>query len=87
MKAEVYEAFRAINVPEAAALKAAESLSRRDEDVADLKSDMRLLKWMVGSTIGLTLLMLSAIIAGAITISIRLGELSGQVTQLAQSIH
>jgi hypothetical protein len=71
----------------AMALKAATALSRRDEDVADLKSDMRLLKWMVGATIGLALLLLSAMIAGTITISIRLGELSGQMTQLAQRIH
>ena len=48
MQSEVFEAFRAIDVLEAKALKAAEALSRRDDDVASLKRDMAVLKWMVG---------------------------------------
>lgn len=48
MQGEVYEAFRAIDVPEDKALRAAEALSRRDQDVTDLKRDTTLLKWMVG---------------------------------------
>lgn len=48
MQSEVFEAFRAIDVPEDKALKAAQALSRRDDDVAGLKSDMTLMKWMMG---------------------------------------
>ena len=45
---EVYEAFRAIDVPEEKALKAAAALNKRDDDVTSLKSDMSLMKWMLG---------------------------------------
>jgi hypothetical protein len=48
MQSEVFEAFRAIDVPEDKALKAATALSRRDNDVTSLKADMLLLKWMLG---------------------------------------
>ncbi len=48
MQSEVFEAFRAIDVPEDKALKAAQALSRRDDDVGSLKSDMTLMKWMMG---------------------------------------
>lgn len=48
MHSEVFEAFRAIDVPEEKALKAAAALNKRDEDVSSLKSDMLLLKWMLG---------------------------------------
>jgi hypothetical protein len=44
MQAEVFEALRAIDIPEDKALKAAAALSRRDEDVAALRSDVGLLK-------------------------------------------
>ena len=42
--AEVFEAFRAIDIPEDKALKAATALSKRDDDVATLKADTALLK-------------------------------------------
>jgi len=45
---EVFEAFRAIDIPEDKALKAAAALSKRDGDVASLKTDTSILKWMVG---------------------------------------
>lgn len=83
VKSEVFEAFRSISVPEAEALKAAAALSRRDADVEDLKSDMRLLKWMVGTTIALELLLFGVVFT-ALT---RIGEISGQLAQLAQRVH
>lgn len=83
MKAEVYEAFRSIGAPEDKALAAAEALSKRDDAVADLTSDVRLLKWMVGSGLGLTLLLLGTVL----TTLLRLGEIGGQVAQLVQRIH
>jgi len=48
MQSEVYEAFRAIDIPEEKAVKAAAALSKRDEDVGALKSDMLVMKWMLG---------------------------------------
>jgi len=46
MIAEVYDAFRAANVPEDQARKAAEALAAYQQPT--LKSDVRLVKWMVG---------------------------------------
>ncbi len=48
LQSEVFEAFRSIDVPEEKALKAATSLGRRDQDVESLKSDMAVMKWMMG---------------------------------------
>jgi hypothetical protein len=48
MQSEIYAAFRAMDVPEEKALKAAEALSKRDADVAALKADTTVLKWMMG---------------------------------------
>ena len=39
MQWRVFEAFRAIDIPEDKALKAAAALSKRDDDVASLKTD------------------------------------------------
>ena len=47
MQTEVFEAIRAIDIPEDKALKAAAALSKRD-DVALLKTDTSILKWMMG---------------------------------------
>ncbi len=48
MQSEVFEAFRAIDVPEDKALKATAALSRRDDDVASIEVAFMLLKWMIG---------------------------------------
>jgi hypothetical protein len=63
MQTEIFEAFRAIGIPEDKALKAAEALSRRNDetvkihenrlakieaDMASLKIDIAILKWMMG---------------------------------------
>jgi len=41
MQAEVFQAFRMINVPEKEALAAAEALSRRDAEITILKTDLK----------------------------------------------
>ena len=46
MITEVYDAFRAANVPDEYARKAAEAMATYQQPA--LKSDVRLLKWMVG---------------------------------------
>lgn len=48
VQTEVFEAFRAIDIPEDKALRAAAALSKRDDDVALLKTDTSILKWMIG---------------------------------------
>ena len=48
MQTEVFEAFRAIDIPEDKALKAAAALSKRGDDEALLKTDTSILKWMMG---------------------------------------
>ena len=53
MQSEVFEAFRSLDVPEDKALKAAQALSRRDDDVSSIKSDIVIIKWMMGFLIAL----------------------------------
>jgi len=53
MQSEVFEAFRAIDVPEDKALKAATALGKRDDDVTSIKADLLLMKWMVGFVLAL----------------------------------
>jgi hypothetical protein len=40
MPSDVFEAFRAMDIPEEKALKAASPLPRRDDDVIGIKSDL-----------------------------------------------
>ena len=47
MQSEVFEAFRAIDLPEDKALKAATALSRR-HDAASVKDELLVIKWMMG---------------------------------------
>ena len=53
MQSEVFEAFRSLDIPEDKALKAAQALSKRDEDVNSIKSDIVIIKWMLGFLIAL----------------------------------
>jgi hypothetical protein len=48
IQSEVFEALRAIDIPEDKAVTAAAALSRRDEYVASIRADLLLLKWMMG---------------------------------------
>ena len=48
LQTEVFEAIRAIDIPEDNALNAAAALSRRDDDVNSIKSELSLVKWMMG---------------------------------------
>jgi hypothetical protein len=48
MQSEVFEAFRSIDVPEDKALKAAAALSKRDDDVISVRSELTVIKWMMG---------------------------------------
>lgn len=48
MRAEVFEAFRSIDIPEDKALKAATGLGQRDQDVASFETDISFTSWMTG---------------------------------------
>jgi hypothetical protein len=48
MHTEVFEAFRELWATEEKSLKAAAALSKRDDDVSSIKSDLTVMKWMMG---------------------------------------
>jgi hypothetical protein len=58
---EVYEAMRAANVPDETAKKAAEAVATYEPQLADTRSDLRLLTWMVGTNVVFAVALLGAI--------------------------
>ena len=59
MNMELYDALICANVPETKARKAAMSILGHDQvatkaDIAEIKADTRVLKWMVGVNMALT---------------------------------
>ena len=59
MNMELYDALISVNVPELKARKAAMSILGHDQvatkaDIAEIKADTRVLKWMVGVNMALT---------------------------------
>ena len=60
MNTELYDALISLNVPEMKARKAAMSILGHDQvatkaDIAEIKADTRVLKWMVGVNMALTM--------------------------------
>ncbi len=60
MNMELYDALISVNVPEVKARKAAMSILGHDQvatkaDIAEIKVDIRVLKWMVGVNMALTM--------------------------------
>ena len=60
MNTELYDALICANVPEIKARKAAMSILGHDQvatkaDIAEIKADIRVLKWMVGVNMALTM--------------------------------
>ena len=47
LRGEVFEAFRAIDIPEDKALRVAEALGKRDDDVRSTRSELLLLRCMM----------------------------------------
>jgi hypothetical protein len=62
MIGEVYDAFRSIGATEEVARKAAEALSQTDARRADFEARLTTIQWMVGTNIGLTLLLLGKLL-------------------------
>jgi hypothetical protein len=58
MLAEVYDAFRAANVPEEQARKAAEAVAGYEPRFAAIERELAVLKWMVGFNLAATLAVL-----------------------------
>ncbi len=48
IQSKVFEALRSIDIPEDKAMKSAGALSKRDDDVYSLKSELLVIKWMMG---------------------------------------
>lgn len=48
MQSEVFEAFRAIDIPEDKAVEAAAALSKRTNDVTSIKGELHIVKRMLG---------------------------------------
>jgi hypothetical protein len=51
MLGKLYDALRAAGVPEDKAREAAEEVATFDKDLAEIKSDVRVLKWITGTTL------------------------------------
>ncbi len=47
-QSEVFEAFRAIDIPEDKAMKAAAALNKHTEEFHTVKAEIVLIKWMLG---------------------------------------
>ena len=58
MIAEVYQALRSAGAPEDEARAAATAVAESDREIADIKADIKVLKYMVGNNTGLLLIVL-----------------------------
>jgi len=58
MMSNLYEALRQVHVSDELARKAAEEVAGYESQIAIIRSDLQLLKWMVGVNVGLTLIVL-----------------------------
>lgn len=48
MQSEGFETFRAIDIPEDKAIKAAAAFGKRDDNVVSIRGELLLIKWMMG---------------------------------------
>ena len=51
MLGRLYDALRSAGVPDDKAREAAEEVAAYEKDLAEFKSDLRLLKWLTGTTL------------------------------------
>jgi hypothetical protein len=64
MMGKLYAALREANVPEDKAREAAEEVASFETRISDLTADMRLLKWMVGFNLALTIAIVGKLFLG-----------------------
>ena len=62
MMGALYDALRQAQIPEPLARQAAEEVAAYENRIAGVERDLTILKWMVGTNIGLTLLVLGKVI-------------------------
>lgn len=67
----VYEALREAGASEDKARRAAEDVVERDRDINALKTDVSVLKWMMGTMIALQLATLGVILSYALNPMVR----------------
>lgn len=58
MLEKLYRALRAVNVPDEQAAEAASELAQYEDRFAPLTADVRLLKWMAGFNLGVSVAIL-----------------------------
>jgi hypothetical protein len=63
--------------------KAAEEVAAFDHRIAGVETSLTVLKWMVGTNITMTLVVL----ASAFALWAKLGDIGGQLGQLARTLH
>ncbi len=61
--------------------RAAEELASYDNQLASIRGDLKLVQWMSGAAIGISLLTLGSIFA----LWSKVGEISGQLAQIARA--
>ena len=54
MVADLYDALKDAGAKEKLARGAAEAVANYDKDISELKSDMKLVKWMIGFNMAMT---------------------------------
>ena len=64
MLEKLYDALRAANIPDDKARAAAVEVAEFKDRIAAVQSDLALLKWMVGSNIAVTLIVLAFVLRG-----------------------
>jgi hypothetical protein len=78
-----HSALIAAGAGEEEAERAAEEAAGFETRLAGIETRVSVLTWTVGANVGLTVLTLSAIV----TISVKIGEISGQLAQLSRLAH
>ena len=64
MLGKLYDALKAANVPDDKAREAAEEVAAYEKDLAEMKSDIRLIKWVTGTTLAGVLALIIRTLAG-----------------------
>jgi hypothetical protein len=64
MLGKLYDALRSAEAPDDKAREAAEEVAQYEGRAAKIESDLSLLKWMVGSNVALTLVVLAFVLRG-----------------------
>lgn len=67
MLEKLYDALRSANVPDDKARAAATEGAQYENRASKIESDLSLLKWMVGTNVAITLVVLAFVLRGHVT--------------------